>query len=382
MTSLIPSLMKDKLRNSKAMEAKIIASAMLHDLFTLVMTTSRLTGATMFILDSDTHLHFSCLDIAFFLLMVRTATSLFLIKYQPRAKMVMGWLVGYRSEIVDFVTDVLACMILIESVVGDLLIFFRRRKLISFQQNLKRILLEIVDEPDSLREFQDLMKQARTRISIMVKLTLGLLFYYLIILPFLLRLVLLGKPQRLDIVDAMSLFCLICLWSAASVILNFRRIWFISALHCVKIGVVLVSCQRDILSRCQKLENLVKNFNEAFGPFMAAEMLVLLTAQFMIFFLQGMFVILGNFDLLASLILGFIVNFCIIFAICQEAEEFCQEVRKFALSLKRLKGETLIKREGDPFKISMLHAKWISKTVSIDLSSYFTLSRATCTSVR
>lgn len=142
---------------------------------------------------------------------------------------------------------------------------------------------------------------------------------------------------------------------------------------------MVLTSSRDILESGQKLEKLVEDFNETFGLVLATDMLALIVAQTLISFLLGMFPFIMDLGLIGSTGSSLIVNSCATFVICHVAEEFNHAIKKLASSLKPQRSSLKYcrKSRGDPFKISMLHAKWIKPSVKIAACSIFGLGRAT-----
>lgn len=112
--------------------------------------------------------------------------------YKSSARQLVASLFEFRSEILNSVTDVLA---MLENVVGNVLIFCQRRRIIKFQDKLKHGLVELVNDCNSLRIFEDLMNQAHKRVSVMLKVIFGLCFYNVITVPPILSMVLLESQK-------------------------------------------------------------------------------------------------------------------------------------------------------------------------------------------
>lgn len=363
------------------MDAKSIASARFHDLFKLFMIPSQLSGVTMFTLDSSTNFHFSFWSCTFLTLVIRSVLVMLVVSYQARAKEAFGPSFGLRSETVNFVTEVLTYNVLMEGMVGDLAIFFRRQKTISFQQNLKNTLLEFVDGDSSLQAFQELMDQAYRRISIILKILLVMFIYNVVVLPLYFVFVIVGTREIFQVWDVFPLFLLVCTWTGVMYLRYLRRLWFVCCLHCLKTCVALTFGQREILKNCGKLEDLVNQFSMTFGQPLTVDMMGLIITQIMNCFLLGMFLIMGDYGPLLTTVMCLAINSSVIFIICHVAEEFHLEIKKLGSSLKP-RTCAQYPSQTDMFKLGMLNASWNGEGLELIGGSVFKLNRNTFVKVK
>lgn len=146
----------------------------------------------------------------------------------------------------------------------------------------------------------------------------------------------------------------------------------------MKTFAVLTSGHPNIVLKSQELEDLLEDFNETFGSIFAMDMLNLIVTQILSTFLIGLFIVMEEFGPVATTMFSFIINSFAIFAFCNVIEEFNQEIKKLASSLKRQ--ESLPCTDG-AINVSMLHSHWISRSVGIVPDSFLSLGRTTCTNV-
>lgn len=363
------------------MDEKLIAAAKLHDFFKLFMRPSSLTGMTIFTLDSETRLQFSFLNCAFLLLIIRSVLALLLTRYQGTARVVLEIIFGFQSETLNSVTNVLAYTILVENALGNVFIFLQRQRIIKFQDNLIKGLVELVNDCKSLRVFESLIEQTHRRIVIMLKIIFGLCLYGLVIVPPIFSLALLEEAQNLNKPDAMLAFMMTCIWSTMATLHYLRRVWYIAVLHCLKIYVVLISESSNMLEKSEKFENLLEDFNEVFGSFFSLDILSLTLTQIMLSFLFGMFIIMDELGPLTTSIFSLIINSSAIFVFCDAIEELNQEIRRLAASLKKSSVSRCPRRIGVAISTTMLHSSWITKSVGVVPGSPLSLGRAACGSV-
>lgn len=302
----------------------------LNKLFATTLSLSKYIGLTIFSLRSDNSIQFSVRSQQTFFIFLRVILTTSILQYEAFLREVESRF-GEKSKTESFVLTLLEITIIISDALFISLLFVRRNCIIMFHRSLLD-LIEYLSNSEYWNSSSVIKAiEYSTTLAVSVKkIIFGLFAFVAISMPVTYAEVMTGMEQYRENYWALvlPLPLLSNLWGYEMFLRHIGKLWLITLLHVLKITVEHISLLGNLNTPLLgKMNQLLQQFNEAFGIILVLEMLTLMIAITLICFQIIMWVARGNLGPVSFNLLLLGAHSFFIFAICEASSQVDIQVK-------------------------------------------------------
>lgn len=323
----------------------------LHKLTLLSLSPSKYLGFTIFSLTPQTRLEFLYCSAPLYFAFSRhffIIAALLLNRFSEDS--IRKFFSFHEQTATEtFCGSVIALNSFFADALSTYLVFLKRDKIIHFYQLIVTFFIYHTKDCSAMQQVcSNLFENGCSRVR-KFRWVIVVVFLFQLTVLLVLTFKRLSQPPWLDadIFTKTALHFWALLWVAAGTLRFMARIWIISLLFCFKVSAILVKTKLNqcfsetsdfdvghnmdtklikILQMFQEMESLVEKFNDAFGFYLAIDMLSLVSCKVVYIFLMSLAFMKLEWSMVGQDILGLALFTIVLMRICDTAHRFTYHV--------------------------------------------------------
>lgn len=358
----------------------------LHKLVGASLRTSQYLGLTIFSLRGSNVLYVSIRSLPTICMLSRILVSVFISIFLDKPTSDLTENVRdscYTTE--TFVMSLMSVNLFISDVIYTTSLILKRNKILNFYNKLM-IFIEHVSTCDKRAISIKLMQDGHKFISVMEKVTWGVFAFTVVGMISLIHETFAKLPAYQDkhpLIGALLPLLLPTFWGFEMIVRNITKLFIITILHCLKIGIILVHMPgaddklEDLIRNMEATEELVKEFNQTFDKILIADLFTLLVVITLVPFQMIIWISRGGLGPILFDTFIFLLHCFTIFELCNAGDQIAIHVQKCAGAIHRLRSKQITTNSSG----FMWFTRLIRDPQGIQPGNIFHLNRATFTAI-